>query len=340
MSMIDSLPVGKLPQDFLADLLSERKINDRRVLIGPGVGLDCAVVEFGPSCLVFKSDPITFTTDELGWYAVQINTNDIVTTGALPRWLMMTLLLPEEGATKALVEEIFDQVYHASELNGIDVIGGHTEITYGLDRPIIVLTLIGEVNRTDLVSPKGCNPGNDLLLTKCVPIEGISILAREFPELLAEHLSSDELLEAKNYLQDPGISVLQDAQLAVSAGKITAMHDPTEGGISAALWELAIASGRTLVVDFSTIPIPPLAKKICDVLKIDPYSTIASGALLMTLDPEDANIVCSALLEHGIECVKIGYIEEGPPLVIKEARGIRDRVVPPSRDEIARLYDR
>ncbi len=340
MIRIKSLPVGKLPQDFLNDLLSNRRINDSRVLLGPGVGLDCAVVDFGPSCLVFKTDPITFTTDELGWYAVQINTNDIVTTGALPRWLLMTLLLPEEAATSALVEEIFDQVYRASEVNGVDVIGGHTEITYGLDRPIIILTLIGEVNRADLVTPKGCNPGDDLLMTKCVPIEGISILAREFAELLTEHFSKDELVEAKNYLHDPGISVLQDAQIAVSAGRITAMHDPTEGGVSGALWELAIASGRTLVINYSVIPVSPLAERMCNVLNIDPYSTIASGALLITVDPKDTNNVCNTLMECGIACAKIGYAEEGPPRVVKEEDGKRKLVISPSRDEIARLYDR
>ncbi len=340
MITIKSLPVGKLPLDFLTDLLEKRRIKDSRVLLGPGVGLDCAIVDVGPSCLVFKTDPITFTTDELGWYAVQINTNDIVTTGALPRWLLMTLLLPEEGTTKALVEGIFDQVYRAAESNSIDVIGGHTEITYGLDRPIIILTLIGEVDRADMVTPKGCNPGDDLLMTKCVPIEGVSILAREFSELLTEHLSQDELMEAKNYLHDPGISVLHDAQLAVSAGNITAMHDPTEGGISGALWELAMASGRTFVVNLSKIPIPPLAGKMCSVLNIDPYSTIASGTLLMTVDPTDTNNVCNTLIECGIACVKIGYAEEGPPRVVKEVGGKRKFVVRPPRDEIARLFDR
>jgi len=336
--MINSLPVGKLPPDILTDLVVKRRINDSRVLLGPGVGLDCAVVDFGPSCLVFKSDPITFTTDELGWYAVQINTNDIVTTGALPRWLLMTLLLPEEGTTTALVEEIFDQVYRASEANGIDVIGGHTEITYGLDRPIIILTLIGEVNRADLVTTKGCNPGDDLLMTKCVPIEGISILSREFADLLADHLSHDELMDGKNYLHYPGISVLQDAQLATSAGEITAMHDPTEGGISGALWELAIASGRTLLVNYSAIPVSPLAEKMCSVLDIDPYSTIASGALLMTVDPKDTNNVCHTFAEYGIACTKIGIVEEGSPRVVNENGGKRDIVIRPTRDEIARLY--
>ncbi|MCK5314977.1 MAG: AIR synthase family protein [Anaerolineales bacterium] len=338
--MINSLPVGKLPQDLLGRLLEKRSIKDERIILGPGVGMDCAVIDNGPSCLVFKSDPITFATDELGWYAVQINTNDIVTTGALPRWLLMTLLLPEEVTSTELVEEIFEQVYRASDEIGIVVIGGHTEITYGLNRPIIVVTLVGEVNREDLITPRGCSPGDYLLLTKGVPIEGTTILAREFPERLSKHLTRDELSRARNFLKDPGISVLRDAQIAISAGKITAMHDPTEGGIAAALWELAAASSRTFVIDPYAISIPSLSGKVCQALKIDPFSTIASGALLMSVRNEDAKYVCAALEAEGILCAQIGYVEDGPPVVFTEEQNTRRKMVRPTRDEIARLYER
>src|SRR5512135_300928 len=145
--MTDSLPLGKLPVELLARLLSQAPIKDPRVLYGPGIGLDCAVVDLGERVLVFKSDPITFASDDLGWYAVQINANDVATTGATPRWMLATLLLPENETTQERVEAIFNQIYNAAAALGISVVGGHTEITFDLHRPILVGTLIGEVDR-------------------------------------------------------------------------------------------------------------------------------------------------------------------------------------------------
>src|SRR3990172_4015146 len=182
--MDEVLPVGKLPVEMLAELLEGAPLHDPRVLLGPGVGLDCAVLDLGATLLVFKSDPITFATEEIGWYAVHVNANDIATTGADPRWFMMTLLLPEGTATMGQVEQIGQQIFQACREIGADVIGGHTEITHGLQRPIVIGTLIGEVARERLVTPQGAAPGNRLLLTKGVPVEATAILAREFPERL------------------------------------------------------------------------------------------------------------------------------------------------------------
>lgn len=334
-----TLPVGKLPSDLLAKLLSHAPILDGRILLGPGVGLDCAVVELGERLLVFKSDPITFAADQIGWYAVQVNANDIATTGAAPRWFLASLLLPEGNATPALAETIFDQIYHACRDLGISVIGGHTEITYGLDRPILTGTLIGEVDQERLVTPRGLRPGDRLLLTKGVPIEALAILARELPDRLADSLSPMEIEQARNFLYHPGISVVRDAQLALQAGKVSAMHDPTEGGLFAAVWEMAQASGCALVVDPQAVPVPELARRACAALGIDPLGAIASGALLLTAPPEDALKIRAALQTSGIPCAEIGYAEDGPPAAWQVTQGVRSPLPRPARDEIARLFD-
>ncbi len=129
---------------------------------------------------MLKSDPITFATDDIGWYAVQINANDIATTGSTPRWMLATLLLPENQTSPDLVEHIFKQINQAAGALGISLIGGHTEITYDLNRPILMGTLLGEVERSKLIVPSGAQPGDQLLLTKGVPIEATALLAREF----------------------------------------------------------------------------------------------------------------------------------------------------------------
>lgn len=333
------LPPGKLPPDLLSRLLSNAPILDGRVVLGAGVGLDCAVVDpGGDRLLVFKSDPITFTSDQLGWYAVQVNANDIACTGATPRWFLATLLLPERSATAVMAETIFDQIYRACNQLKVSVIGGHTEVTVGLDRPLLCGTLIGEVDRDRLVTPNGLSPGDRILLTKGVPIEAVSILARELPERLAQTLSTKELDEARNYLFDPGISVVREAFLALSTGRVNAMHDPTEGGLYAAVWEMAQASGCALVVDPSVVPVPELAARVCTAVGIDPLAAIASGALLIAAPPGDADKIAAALEGEGIRCVEIGYAEPGPPNAWRESSGSRSPLPWPKQDEIARIF--
>jgi hydrogenase maturation factor len=336
----EPLPVGKLPVDLLLRLLSQAPAQDPRVVLGPGLGIDCAVVEAGPSLLVFKSDPITFATDEIGWYAVQVNANDLATTGATPRWMLVTLLLPEGRTTPALVETIGGQIESACRSIGVTVIGGHTEVTFGLDRPILVGTMIGEVARERLVTPRGCRPGDRILLTKGVPVEATAILARQFPDRLAAALSPAELEQARDFLYRPGISVLRDAQTALAAGRVTAMHDPTEGGLATALWELAEASGNAIEFDPAAVLVPEVSKKICREFGLDPLGTIASGALLFSAAAGDAVSIRKALESEGILCMELGQALEGPPAVWQRAAGspAGELLARPARDEIARLF--
>ncbi len=330
------LPTGKLPPELLRRLLARAPITDERVVVRPGPGLDCAVIDLGDRLLVMKSDPITFATDEIGWYLVQVNANDLATTGATPRWLLLTMLLPEGGTTPERVEAWAGQVFSACEALGISVVGGHTEITHGLDRPIMAGTLIGEAERGRLVTPDGARPGDRVLLTKGVPIEGTALAAREFARRLTGVLNADELAEAQAYLTRPGISVVGDAQIALGAGRVTAMHDPTEGGLAGALWELAEACGHSLVVDLDRVPVPALAAKVCAALGIDPLRTIASGALLLTAPPEAAARIVGALAATGITCADIGAVRAGEPQVTV---GGQQMLARPARDEIARLFE-
>lgn len=333
-----SLPVGKLPHDLLEKILRGAPTSGSRVLVGPGVGLDCAVLDFGATCLVLKTEPITFASDQLGWYAVQVAANDIATTGAVPKWAMFTVLLPENKTTETTITALSGQLSEACRGMGITVIGGHTEITHDLDRVIVVTTLVGEIEREKLITPDRARPGDVILLTKGVPIEGTAILAREFPDLLRDHLTAAEVLTAANYLFNPGISVLSDAQVAVRAGGVTAMHDPTEGGVATALWEMAHACNAALVVDPNAIPILPLAGKICQIFGLDPLGTIASGALLITVNPEKQNAVLLALHTAGIMASVIGQVAAGDPEVLIKEEGVLQPLPRYDRDEIGRVF--
>ena len=336
--MTRSYPLGKLPAEHLARLLARYAPTDPRVVLGPGVGRDAAVISFGDRYLVAKTDPITFASDEIGWYAVNVNANDIACTGATVRWFLTTLLLPGGQASPQLVDTIFDQVADACRKLEIEMVGGHTEISYGIDRPIVVGCMLGEVMPERLVRSDGAQPGDVLIVTKGIAVEGTAIIAREKADDLAG-LDRSLLERCQGFLYDPGISVVRDAAVATAAGTVHAMHDPTEGGLATGLRELGEAAGVGLVVNEAAIPVLPETHTLCTRLGLDPLGLIASGALLMAVAPGGAGAILGALEEAGITAARIGrVVERGQGVVLSNAVGERPLPVF-ERDEIARLFE-
>jgi len=334
----EKLQVGKLPPEFLQALLERHGGSDERLIVGPRLGEDAAVVDMGDRYLVAKSDPITFATDEIGWYVVHVNANDVATMGAAPRWLLLTLLLPEARTDRQLVEAIFAQASRACRELGVVLCGGHTEVTYGLERPLAVGLMLGEVDKEDLVCTAGSQAGDDIILTKGIAIEGTAVLARELGEQVAPQLGADLVARSRRFLRVPGISVVQEAQILCRVGRPHAMHDPTEGGLATGLWELAWAADKRLVIDRSRIHVFPETVAFCQELELDPLGLVASGALLATAAAEDSAPMVAALREAGIQAAVIGRVEEGPAEVQVETE--EGRVLLPTfeRDELARLF--
>ena len=306
------LIAGKLPADLLADLLANLPIRHPQLLLGPAVGEDAAVIDFAPGSdrlLVAKSDPITFATDEIGYYAVNVCANDLAVTGATPRFYLPTLLLPVGNADEALVRHIFAQIGAACTKLNLVVVGGHSEVTPSVNQPVIAGTMLGEVSRQGYLSSRGCRAGDVVLLAGQIPIEGASIIAREKrADLLARGWSSADVDKAASFLHDPGISVMLPAQIATQSGKVTAMHDPTEGGIATGLYELAVAAGVGMEINLDAIPTSPLAAQLCATYGLDPLGTIASGALLATCAPDDAQHLLDAWAHAGWSGAIIGHL--------------------------------
>ncbi|MBT4074523.1 MAG: hydrogenase expression protein [Chloroflexi bacterium] len=331
------LPAGKLPGELLGRLLSKIQRDDPRVVVGPGVGEDAAFLDFGDTLLVAKSDPVTFATDLAGWYTVQVNANDVACCGAIPKWFLGTALLPV-GTTPDEVELIFDQIAEACDALGITMIGGHTEMTLDLPRPIISGTMLGEVEKGKEVMTAGARPGDRVILTKGIAIEGTSLLAREMrPQLKRAGVSASVLDRAADYLYEPGISVVPEARAAHAASGVTSMHDPTEGGLATALSEVSAASNTGMLINRDNVPILPEAAELCDALSVDPWGLIASGALLITAAPDSAAGVIDAVTGTGSPAVDIGEVrpaEDGLKLV----SGGQELPFPIfERDEIARV---
>jgi hydrogenase expression/formation protein HypE len=324
---------------LLAELIRFRGWPDQRVILGPRLGEDAAVIDLGDRYLVAKTDPITFVTDDIGWYLVQVNANDLATSGAAPRWLLVTLLLPEHGATPELAQCIVSQIDAACRQLHIAVVGGHTEVTHGLDRPLAVGHMLGEVAKDKWVATSGARVGDDLLLVKGVAIEGTSIVAREKAlELRKRGYSEEFIARAQKYLYDPGISVVREALMAVECAEVHAMHDPTEGGLATALHELVHAAGVGLWVDAQAIPILPECQALCIEFSLNPLGLIASGSLLVALPPEETPALLLAYREADITCSRIGHITPaGEGLKLENGTSTMD--LPRfDQDEVARLF--
>ena len=307
------------------------------VVLGPRYGEDAAVIETSGKYLVAKTDPITFTADRIGWYAVNINANDLATVGARPRWFLATFLFPEGRTTEAQVEKAYGETLRACRALGITLAGGHTEITVGLDRPIVVGQMLGEVEPDKLVRKENQRPGDLVILTKGVAIEGTTILAREKSKLLKGRIAAKHLRQARQLLSKPGISVLRDAQVALDHGEVRAMHDPTEGGVLTGLVELARAGRVGLRVWKEKIPVLPETQMLARVLDFDPLSLLASGSLLITAERSSAPRIVSALHRRRIAACIIGEVRRPKDgIKIIEAGRVHPIKIP-ERDEIARL---
>jgi hydrogenase expression/formation protein HypE len=331
------LPMGKLPNDLLEEILGQFAFDDPSLLIHPGVGEDTAAVNVeDEEVLVLKSDPITFATDSIGHYAVLINANDIVTSGAVPRWFLATLMFPC-GVSAAEIWHVMDELKSVCNRWRISLCGGHTEITDAVTRPVVTGMLAGTVRKRDLIDKRNVQTGDRILLSKGIAVEGTAIIAREFGDRLKRlGMAESEIEICRQFLS--GISVIEEAKIAGRSNGVTAMHDITEGGLSVAVEELSIACRHRIRIDTDKIPVFPLTQKICRLLDIHPLGLIGSGSLLICCRKEHVENLITDIETAGIDVVCIGE-------VLETGRGIEavDQGSPAKwprfdADEISRLF--
>ena len=333
------MDIGKFPPSLLDRLLRKTGITDPRVVLGPEIGEDASVLDLGGDTLLLaKCDPITFATDRIGWYAVQVNANDIACTGGVPRWFLATLLIPERF-TEDQAEELFTEVLDACHSIGVALVGGHSEVTYGIDRPIVSGTMLGEVPRNSLVRTGGAQEGDSIVVTKGIAIEGTALLALERAEDLRKAgVSDDTITLSVDLLHSAGISVITDAQIACATTQVHSMHDITEGGLITGLREVASASELGLAIEEGSVPVLPTTLEVCQALDLDPLGLLASGALIITLPSNDVPSLLNNLEKAGIDGWEIGMMmapEEGLVYIGREGE-----VELPifNRDELARYF--
>ena len=327
------MEIGKVPEIVLKrSVFQQMHTRREEVLVGAGIGEDCAVVQLAPDeVFVLSTDPITGTEKDMGKLAMQITANDLASAGAEPVGVLLTVLLPP-SSEEALIRKLSEEVDHACKELGMQVMGGHTEVTAVVNQPLLSVTGVGKVKKGALVTTGGAQVGDDVVVSKWIGIEGTSIIAKEKEEELLSRFSRPFLQEAKDF--DKFLSVVPESKVAVLSG-VSAMHDVTEGGIYGALWELSEASHVGLEIELKAIPIRQETVEICEYFRLNPYQLIASGCMLMTA--KDGRTLVSNLKKAGIHAEVIGRCVEGKAkkIINGEDTAYLER---PKTDELYKIY--
>ena len=327
------MEIGKVPEIVLKrSVFQQMHTRREEVLVGAGIGEDCAVVQLAPDeVFVLSTDPITGTEKDMGKLAIQITANDLASAGAEPVGVLLTVLLPP-SSEEALIRKLSEAVDHACKELGMQVMGGHTEVTAVVNQPLLSVTGVGKVKKGALVTTGGAQVGDDVVVSKWIGIEGTSIIAKEKEEELLSRFSRPFLQEAKDF--DKFLSGVPESKVAVLSG-VSAMHDVTEGGIYGALWELSEASHVGLEIELKAIPIRQETVEICEYFRLNPYQLIASGCMLMTA--KDGRTLVSNLKKAGIHAAVIGRCVEGKAkkIINGEDTAYLER---PKTDELYKIY--
>ena len=356
-----NMKIGKIDNETLERLVLGRTGAKRdEVIVGPGIGEDCAVLDFGEYECVLSTDPITAGASRVGTLAVHISCNDVASNGVEPMAIMLTVLLPP-SVTEKEIEEIARQADEAAKELGVQIIGGHTEVTDIVTQPLISAVAIGRKtkedvpcvsviaagsrrlpadlsfspptrSREDSVHAARLVPGDLIIVTKKLALEGTALAAERKEKELKPYLTEEELAYAMDMIRR--ISVVKEGVIAGRMG-IETMHDVTEGGVLGAVWEVCECAGVGAVIEAGSLPFDEVTMTICAVLGLDPMRLISSGSMLMCVPERLLEEVSEALSDAGIELSIIGRVterESGATLVFRN--GERETIGPPGPDEI------
>jgi hydrogenase expression/formation protein HypE len=319
---------GKVSSELLQRLVYPHLGRRADVLVHAHLGEDCAVIDFGEWTAVLTTDPITGARRHLGRYAVHVACNDLATSGAEPVALLLTLLL-HDGSTPEDLEAIMGEAGVTAAGLGVEIVGGHTEVTPGIPHTLAVVTAVGRARKGTVISAAGARPGDVVLLTKSAGVEGTAILATDLTDRLRPHVSAELLDRARAFLGQ--ISVVPEGLAAARAGA-SAMHDVTEGGVLGGAWELAEAAGIGIELRAGAIPVAAETRAICAALGLDPLHLIGSGAMLIAT-PDEAQTM-GALRGAGIPAAAVGVMTDRSRFVRLD--GHVEALRPPERDELWR----
>lgn len=278
----------------------------------PKPGLDFAAIEVNDGFMIVSADPITGISEDIGYFAVKVSANDVATSGNRPQFAESVVLLPE-GSSEADVAKIGRQMDEAAKESGITIVGGHTEVTPGLRRPIVVVTVFSFVR--DYVTSGGAMAGDAIMMTKTAGLEGTAELLRE--QRVFRHPQGPGTASKASRIAR-GIDITGEAVAGFRTGRVHAMHDCTEGGVLGAVFEMSVASGIGFRLTKAAVPVAPLTREVCRKLSLDPLKLIGSGSLLLAVEKGSEDTVRRAL--SPVRVTKIGEFRKGQRLLVTGGR--------------------
>jgi len=310
---------------------------DQSIVLGSAFGEDVALTQVGGDLLASHLDPIEGAVAEIGWLAVHVACNDIATCGAKPRWLQLLVMVPG-AADEPVLAQIMADAARAAEEVGATIIGGHTEYSANLKRPLVAVTAFGPLEGKDPVLTHGAQPGDHILVTKGIPLEGTVILAGDFAgEARRRGLGEDDLKQAKNLIRH--ISVVPEA-LALAEVGVSAMHDVTDGGLLETLREMAVLSKVQIRVDYEKIPMPDICCRFARAFEFDPLRMISSGTLMAAVPRKALASAAAALKDLEFAFADIGSVAAGEGVRVQRGGDVEvHHGVQPEGGELARMWE-
>ncbi len=299
---------------------------------GAGIGTDCAFLMYGGSCAAFSVQPFCLNSDTGAGHAILAAVNNVAAGGAQPVGILLSVLLPPDRDEK-VIRDIMKQAQVTCKQCSVQIMGGHTEITDGVTRPMITAVGIGW-EQGKKPPPQKSRSGQDIVVSKWIGLEGTSLIAHGFEKKLSGRFPAELVEMAKGYGRY--LSILPEAACAAKAG-VTAMHDARNGGIFGALWELSEREGVGIKVDLKKIPVKQETIEICEWIDANPYELLAGGMLLMLTDCGEE--LADTLKTAGIAATVIGQTTEGRDRIVVSGEEIRF-LTPPGRDEIYRVFEK
>jgi hydrogenase maturation factor len=314
--LINLSKIGKFPPNVMEKIIYPRLgRKSPEILVGPGHGLDNAVVRLGRNqVFIVSADPLS-AIPQLGmkdsaWLSVHLLASDLSTCGFPPRFIVTNFSLPPHLKNEQF-EEYWNAFHTECEKLGVAILGGHTGRYVGADYTVIgggvMMTLAPE---NQYLAASMARPDDHIIMTKGVAVAATGILARVFPETVEKAYGLPFLRKAQGCFYK--FSVVEDALTAALVGLrdegVTAMHDVTEGGLLGALYELSEASKVGLEVNINNVLVTKEQKLICDLFGLDPYVTLSEGTLIITVKPKMVQKVLDALNAKGIRGKAIGKI--------------------------------
>ncbi len=291
---------GKLQPDILKkNVLDFAGAEREDLLVGGGIGEDAALIKVPEGILAASSDPVTGATKNAGSLLVHINANDLACKGADPSWLIVTLIVPDSLGVE-FIKDIMNEINETCKKLNIAIAGGHTELTSKYSEPVISGTMLGMTKHE--LSAKKIQEGDLILATGHAGLEGMSIIANDREDLFAKIFNDDEIKIIKSWGNN--FSVVKPAKILRDFARY--MHDPTEGGLNGALYEVQQGADKGIEIYYDNIPVSNLTLRASRELNFDYMNLISSGMLIAVIQPEKISHAQEKLKEANINSKIIG----------------------------------